>query len=202
MGDSHVVSLTDSEYNKSINYKFERIGNRYVLFLSLWFKDTLAYNVSKKIFSRDIAFKAYLLGLLRFVGARYYFNFGEIDIRCHLAKIDKRADFLSLYVYNCKKLVKANSNRIFFLTPTPPSDFYENHPSFPRFGELSDRMKAYTEFCQSLAIAAGQQSCKFINMSVELLSVSDGLRVELTDDGCHLNQKGASLVRELVLAYH
>ena len=201
MGDSHVVSLTDSQYKKSITYKLERIGNRYVLFISLWFKDTLAYNVSKKIYPRGLAGKAYLLGLLRFVGARYYFNFGEIDIRCHLAKIDRSTDFLSPYVYNCKKLVKANSNRIFFLTPTPPSDLYENHPSFPRFGEISDRMKAYKDFCKNLAISAGQQSCEFIDLSVELLSTSNGLRIELTDDGCHINQKGATLVREFILAY-
>lgn len=201
MGDSHVVSLTDSQYKKLINYKLERIGNRYILYISLWFKDTLAYNVSKKIYSGHLARVAFILGLLRFVGAEYYFNFGEIDIRCHLAKEDKHADFLTSYVYNCKQLVKAKSNRIFFLSPTPPSDLYENHPDFPRFGKLSDRMKAYKEFTESLGLVAEQQSSKFIDLTVELLSVSNGLRVELTDDGCHLNQKGATLVRKSILAF-
>jgi lysophospholipase L1-like esterase len=117
-----------------------------------------------------------------------------------LAKVDKHADFLVSYVNNCKKLVKANSGQIFFLTPTPPSDLYENHPSYPRFGELSERMDAYLEFSRSLSIAAEQQSCKLIDLSDELLSSSGGLRAELTDDGCHLNQKGATLVRKLILA--
>jgi hypothetical protein len=200
IGDSHVVSLTDSKYKSSINCKFERTGKRYVLYLSLWFKDTLAYQVSKKLYSKNLAGKAYLLGLLRIFGARYFFSFGEIDIRCHLAKKDKFADFLSLYVLFCKELVNADSDRIFFLTPTPPSDLYENHPNFPRFGDISERMEAYNEFCKNLAIAASQQSSKFIDLSDQLLSMSYGLRADLTNDGCHLNQKGATLVRKKVLS--
>ena len=199
IGDSHVVSLTDSEFDRSLSCKLSRIGSRYFLFVSLWFKDTLAYSVSKKRFPSNLKTKMYVLNLLRLVGAKYYFNFGEIDIRCHLAKEDKNIDFLPSYVYQCRKILKTNSKRIVFLTPTPPSDLYEDHPSFPRYGGMSERMKAYFDFCDNLRIAAIQQSCGFINLSHALVTGTSGLSSDLTDDGCHLNLKGASLVRELIL---
>lgn len=201
IGDSHVISLTNSQYLGSINCRLYYVDQQKVLFISLWFKDTLAYSVSKKLFSKKFVIKSFLLGMLRVLGARFYFNFGEIDIRCHLAKVDKHTDFLPSYVHNCRKLVRASSNQIFFLTPTPPSDLYENHPSFPRYGDLSERIKAYMDFCSNLSIAVEQQSCRYIDLSSVLFSSSEGLRAELTDDGCHLNQKGATLVRKLILEH-
>lgn len=202
LGDSHVVALTDSNFVRILNIKFDRNNNQNRIFLSLWFRDTLAYNVSKGVYPKSAKLLAIILGGLRFFGAKFFFNFGEIDVRCHLAKIDKSSDFLVEYVQMCLKLVKSSPKNVYFLTPTPPSDLYDNHPSFPRFGSLSDRIIAHRVFCKNLEMASNFHSCGFVNTGEELTDEFGGLEFSLTSDGCHLNQKGSKIVRADIIDFY
>lgn len=195
LGDSHVVSYTDSKFVRILNIKFDKIHNQNGIFISLWFRDTLAYNVSRGVYPKNAKCFGFVLGCLRFVGAKYFFSFGEIDIRCHLANVDKRSDFLNAYVEMCLKLVNTAPRYVFFVTPTPPSDLYDNHPSFPRFGSLPERIAAYKIFCESLKEIAEFYSCGFVNTGAGLTDKFGGLQHSLTSDGCHLNQNGSKIVR-------
>lgn len=199
LGDSHVVAFTDSKFIRILNIKFDRINNQNGIFISLWFRDTLAYNVSRGVYPKNAKRLALFLGYLRFVGAKFYFSFGEIDIRCHLAKVDRSSDFLNEYVKRCLELIKSAPRYVFFLTPTPPSDFYDNHPSFPRFGSLSDRIEAHEIFCENLKMMAKIHSCGYVNTGVDLTDKFGGLQYSLTSDGCHLNQNGSKIIRTGVI---
>ena len=201
LGDSHVVALTDSKFVRILNIKFDRTNNQNRIFLSLWFRDTLAYNVAKGLYPKNAKLFASILGYLRFFGAKFFFNFGEIDIRCHLAKIDKSSDFLVEYVQMCLKLVKSSPKYVSFLTPTPPSDFYDNHPSFPRFGSLSDRIIAHKVFCKNLETVVNIHSCGLVNTTEELTDEFGGLEFSLTSDGCHLYQIAPKIVRSDVIDF-
>lgn len=201
LGDSHVAALTDSKFARILNIKFDRTNYQNRIFISLWFQDTLAYNVSRGVYPKSAKRLAFLLGRLRFFGAKFFFNFGEIDIRCHLAKTDRSSDFLVEYVQMCLKLVKSEPKYVSFLTPTPPSDFYDNHPSFPRFGSLSERIVAHRVFCENLKTMANFHSCGFVNTGAELTDEFGGLEFSLTSDGCHLNQNGSKIVRADVIDF-
>lgn len=199
LGDSHVVAFTDSKFIRILNFKFDRIHNQNGIFISLWFRDTLAYNVSRAVYPKSAKRLAFLLGCLRFVGAKFFFSFGEIDIRCHLAKVDRSSDFLIEYVQMCLKLVKSTPRYVFFLTPTPPSDFYNDHPSFPRFGSLTDRIGAHGVFCENLKTMAKFHFCGYVNTGADLTDKFGELQYSLTSDGCHLNENGSKIVRAAVI---
>jgi len=198
IGDSHVVSLTDSKYERIVSAKICRIMGRKHFFISLWFRDTLAFQVSKGEFPTTAARLARAFGLLGNIGAKYVFCFGEIDIRCHLADPEKNTGFINSYILNCIKLVKAKPKDVMFLTPTPPSDFYLDHPSFPRSGNLNERVRAHNDYCAELEDGAISNFCRYINSQSALVDGHGGLRRELTEDGCHLNSKGAAIIRNIV----
>jgi lysophospholipase L1-like esterase len=198
IGDSHVVSLTDSRYERIIGARFSRIKGRNHLFISLWFRDTLAFQVSKGESPKAAERLARVFGSLKNIGAKFVFCFGEIDVRCHLADPEKNTNFLNLYVLNCIKLVNAKPKDMIFLTPTPPSDFYMNHPSFPRLGSLIDRVRAHNNYCAELEKYTKLNFSHFINSHSVLVNGQGGLRRELTEDGCHLNSEGAAIVRGIV----
>ena len=198
MGDSHVVSLTSSQYDRIFNVNFDRIEEVNYIFISLWFRDTLAFQVSQGNYPKNSLRMARILRKLRFLGAKFVFCFGEIDVRCHLASPDKNSDFLSSYTLKCLNLVRAQPKHVSFLTPTPPSDYYENHPRYPRRGTISERVVAQNNFCVELEKSAQVLSCMFMNPSVEIIENDGILKREMTDDGCHLNEKGGDLIRVFV----
>jgi hypothetical protein len=198
IGDSHAVSLTNSKYERIVSAKICRLMGSNQLFISLWFRDTLAFHVSKGEFPRVAGILARLFGLLDIVGAKFVFCFGEIDVRCHLADPEKTKEFINSYVFNCMKLVKAKPKNVIFLAPTPPSDFYMDHPSFPRYGNLLERIRAHNDYCVELENHTISSSCVYIDSRTVLADGQGGLRRELTDDGCHLNSEGAAIVRSIV----
>ena len=198
IGDSHVVSLTDSRYERIVSIKICRIMQRNHLFISLWFRDTLAFQVSKGECPKTAGRLARVFGLLRNIGAKFVFCFGEIDIRCHLADPEKNTGFINSYILNCIKLVNAKPKNVMFLTPTPPSDFYMDHPSFPRHGNLIERVRAHNDYCGELEKHANSNFCIYINSRTVLVDEQGGLRRELTEDGCHLNSQGAAIVRSII----
>lgn len=199
VGDSHAVAFTDSRYEKNINFKFFQFHQMRYLFISLWFRDTLAYQISSGQFPPEPKRALAWLRKLRFIGASYVFCFGEIDVRCHLVDIDKSKGFMDAYVTQCSELVRAKPERIAFITPTPPSDFYEDHPSYPRNGTISERVIAHNAFCASLKGTVLNQSFIYIDTRDSLTNEFGGLRREYTQDGCHLNAVGSSVVRVHVL---
>lgn len=199
MGDSHAVAFTDSSYQRNLNLKYQRFDRARYLFVSLWFRDTLAYQVSQGKYSERTPRILRWLRYLRFTGVKFVFCFGEIDVRCHLADLDKDSNFLEKYVEECSQLVGGDPHNIAFVTPTPPSDFYEDHPDFPRNGTLSERIRAHNIFCQNLKSAAESQSFACIDTRVLLSDEHGGLKRDYTQDGCHLNTIGSSIVRFHIL---
>jgi len=198
IGDSHVVALTDSRYERIVSAKICRIMGRNHLFISLWFRDTLAFQVSKGESPKTARRLARVFGLLGNIGAKFVFCFGEIDIRCHLAGPEKNTGFINSYVLNCIKLVNAKPKNVIFLAPTPPSDFYMDHPSYPRRGKLIERIRAHNVYCVELKDHSISNFCVYVNSRTVLVDGQGGLRRELTEDGCHLNSEGAAIVRNII----
>lgn len=198
IGDSHAVSLTDSKYGRIVSAKICRITGSNHLFISLWFRDTLAFQVSKREYPKTAERLARVFGLLGNIGAKFIFCFGEIDIRCHLADAEKTTGFINSYVLNCIKLVNAKPKNVMFLSPTPPSDFYMDHPSFPRSGNLIERIRAHNDYCVELEDHTISNFCMYVDSRTVLTDGQGGLRRELTEDGCHLNSEGAAIVRSII----
>ena len=130
------------------------------------------------------------------------FVFGEIDVRCHLApRLEGGLDtaFVTRYVDRVISLMdRIGAPRAVIAVPTPPSDDVQDHVMFPVAGDLSQRIEAHSLVRQTLIDTLRDRDDPRLDLLDlrEVLADADGrLLSELTDDGCHTNDEGRTVVR-------
>jgi hypothetical protein len=204
IGDSHSVFLTRSWPVSSRLTKIE--DHTFV-----WHAGPrLMWSIAHNGFPADVRLVAQLI---RWFGGSRSLSlvvvFGEIDVRVHLAgtrrKSQRSMQFVSEYVTRCQHLgQKLCASRVFITVPVPPGDSFVETPGFPRSGTLAERINAFQNL--RLALEAALHSTEtepttvMLDFSEELADSDGSLRGDLTDDGCHVNDRGARLVGETLSA--
>jgi hypothetical protein len=139
---------------------------------------------------------------------RYLFVFGEIDIRCHLAPRLQRGehlDFITAYVDRVAALVRVlGGSRAVIVVPVPPAVDALDHSAFPVVGTPDERLAAHDALRRRLIEEAAGRSAppvEVLDLTTALAGESGLLRDDLTDDGCHTNDAGRAVVREVALDF-
>ncbi|MFC5727419.1 MULTISPECIES: hypothetical protein [Nocardioides] len=134
----------------------------------------------------------------------YLFVFGEIDIRCHLAPRLRRGehlDFVTAYVDRVAALVRdLGGTRAVVVVPVPPAVDALDHSAFPVIGTPEERLAAHDALRRRLVEEAANHSAPrvdILDLTPALAGETGLLRDELTDDGCHTNDAGRAVVREV-----
>lgn len=165
----------------------------------------LMWSIANKGFPPEVRLVARLLH--RFGTSRHrslIVVFGEIDVRVHLVGAQARSgpsmSFVREYVDQCLLLARTmHADRVLVAVPVPPGDSFDDDPNFPRSGTLAERIGAFRLLRKALVAAvetAGAEPTTLLLDCTEELADSDGsLRIDLTDDGCHVNHSGAEVVR-------
>lgn len=194
VGDSHAVSF----YNYFCKMDVEHSC------LLFWLGPRLMYSIAKKGF--DLSIPQVLL--FRLWKPDYLvLLLGEIDVRTQLADMRKGRelpiDWISSYLYAAVELArKIGEPKILFVEPVAQTDSSNNDPRFPRVGSLSRRIEAHGEIVKSmrsLLPLTEYSDSKFIPISYPISTSEGVLKSEFTDDGCHLNDLGLSLVASIIL---
>jgi len=162
------------------------------------------YSIARDGFPTTLRRTARLIA--RVPGARdagWFFSFGEIDIRCHLApRLAGGADvgFVSSYVERVRDLVgRLGAGAGTIVVPVPPCLDSYDHVAFPVAGTPAQRLAAHAAVRSALAAAVDAAPPLRLLDLTGALSGPDGLmRDELTDDGCHTNAAGRAVVRQQV----
>lgn len=133
----------------------------------------------------------------------WFFVFGEIDIRCHVApRLAKGADvaFVATYVDRVRALtatIGTLSARA--VVPVPPCDDVLDHDAFPIAGTPQQRLAAHRAIREALHQATEATSqIGVLDMTAALITPDGFMRDEFTDDGCHTNTAGRVVVRREV----
>lgn len=132
--------------------------------------------------------------------------FGEIDLRCHLAKPgrggdDSLAELVSGFLARATGLLEelGPDGRVVIVGPNPPSSTYESDEGYPVVGDVDVRAEILDRLCAALAgavHAVGDPRLRFLDVRPDVADERGHLRPELTFDGCHLNAAGSALVRQ------
>jgi hypothetical protein len=142
------------------------------------------------------------VGLLRFVpGVRevtWFFNLGEIDIRCHLAKRvqdDATLPFVDDYVAHVQSLVSdLGGTEAVVVVPVPPAVEAFIHESFPIVGTLEERLAVHRlmrrRIIDAVQAAGPRPRLRVLDLTDRLSDESGYFRPELTSDGVHPNDAG------------
>ncbi|WP_408898111.1 SGNH/GDSL hydrolase family protein [Nocardioides sp. R1-1] len=162
------------------------------------------YSIARDDFPPTLLRTARLVA--RVPGARdaaWFFSFGEIDIRCHLAPRLAQgadADFVATYVERVRGLVGRLGTRTgTIVVPVPPCLDSYDHAAFPVAGSPEERLVAHGAVRTALTAAVDATPGLRLLDVTEALAGPDGLmRDELTDDGCHTNAAGRAAVRHEV----
>jgi hypothetical protein len=167
------------------------------------------YSIARDDFPPTLLRTARLVA--RVPGARdaaWFFSFGEIDIRCHLApRLAAGGDvgFVATYVDRVGGLVgRLGTPAGTIVVPVPPCLDSYDHAAFPVAGSPDERLAAHRAVRSALTVAVGgapsRPGLRLLDLT-EALAGPDGLmRDELTDDGCHTNAAGRAVVRGEVAA--
>lgn len=167
------------------------------------------YSIARDDFPPTLLRTARLIA--RIPGARdaaWFFSFGEIDIRCHLApRLAQGADvgFVSSYVERVQGLVDRLGTPVgTIVVPVPPCLDSYDHAAFPVAGSPEERLAAHRAVRSALTLAVSaaptQPPLRLLDLT-DALAGPDGLmRDELTDDGCHTNAAGRDATRREVAA--
>lgn len=131
--------------------------------------------------------------------------FGEIDVRCHLAKHGAGSDTDLEFVNDYVKTISAAANTprfipIVFVVPPPPCREHMNLHNFPVVGTFQQRRQAFDSLRTALkrfAVEAGDRF-QVIDATALLEDEHEGMRTGLTDDRCHVNLEGVAVVRTFV----
>jgi hypothetical protein len=145
--------------------------------------------------------------LLRFLpGTRdvtWFFNLGEIDIRCHLAKWlseDGALPFVDDYVARVQSFVTSfGVTRAVVVVPVPPAVEAFTHESFPVVGTLEERLAVHRLVRRRIieATRAARPVARLVVLdATDRLSDDAGyFRPDLTIDGVHPNDAGRGEAR-------
>ena len=133
------------------------------------------------------------------------FCLGEIDCRVYLASNEaenyKKGDWVETYVMNSIKLSETLKIRnVVILSPVPPSDIGVSDDRYPRSGSLMARVSAtrwMRDELKKLKVFE-DSSCKLLDLEEILAGRGGSLDHKLTEDGVHVNNIGAVLVRNKI----
>jgi lysophospholipase L1-like esterase len=134
-------------------------------------------------------------------------SLGEIDCRMYLGseKADMyRSEFwVDRFLQNSLQLAKdIRVKRIIVLTPVPPSDIARIDERYPRKGTLYDRVDS-TKWLTSALMNSKWSSDPTLNILdlSKILSIEDGsLDPKYTDDGVHVNLRGAGVIKQKIVS--
>lgn len=134
----------------------------------------------------------------------WFFSFGEIDVRCHLAphvKEKPELPFVPTYVERVRRLAAdLGAPRAFVVVPVPPALDTLIDEAFPIKGTPAERLEAHRLMrADLLAVTRANQTGPTIHAVdlTDLLSDASGhFRPELTYDGVHPTDAGRTLIRE------
>ncbi|MBU2695730.1 hypothetical protein [Pimelobacter sp. 30-1] len=140
--------------------------------------------------------------------AEWYFSFGEIDIRCHLApRLAQGGDvgFVATYADRVHDLLgRLGADHGTLVVPVPPCLDSYDHAAFPVAGTPEERLAAHRSVRSALVVAVGaapaHPQLRLLDLTDALAGPSGLMRDELTDDGCHTNAAGRDVVRRAVAA--
>lgn len=136
----------------------------------------------------------------------WFFSFGEIDLRCHLApRVAENPElpFVPAYVERVRSLVgEIGSSHAFVVVPVPPAVETFIDEGFPVKGSLEERLAAHRLMRTDLLAAtqAEQSGPRIVAVDLtEVLSDAAGhYRPDFTYDGVHPTDAGRAAARQVV----
>jgi hypothetical protein len=143
-------------------------------------------------------------------GVAWFFVFGEIDIRCHLGpRMESGAadlSFVDAYVERVHAFVDGiGAAAATVVVPVPPSVDVLDHAAFPVAGSFEVRLAAHQAVRDRLVSAAAIPHrgpiIRVLDLTEALADPTGLMLPEFTDDGCHTNDAGRTVVRRAVTAH-
>jgi hypothetical protein len=150
--------------------------------------------------------------LIRRIGRSRQFSLivvtGEIDVRLHLAGSHNQSRrsmaFVSEYVKQCQLLGRElGAGRVLVAIPVPPGN-PKGVTGYPRSGTLAERIDTFKILREALVVEVNatksEPTTLVLDCTDHLADGTGSLLDHLTDDGCHVNDIGAGIVRACFLA--
>jgi hypothetical protein len=140
-----------------------------------------------------------------FPGDVLIFVFGEIDMRCHIGK--QRDEFnrdlnevIQTLAGKYIQLIVRNrsfySNLSIVCSITPPSDRGFNNLEYPFYGSLEDRIQIAKLLNGQLKSMCAQCGIEFLDVYHDHADEKGVLRVELSEDGVHIDRSKPALIQK------
>ena len=125
---------------------------------------------------------------------------GEIDIRCHLPGREHDFSFVAGYVDEVAAMVETfKAPRGYIVVPPPPNVDCPSVDLFPIKGTIDERIAAFRAMRAALIDAVEPHPKVALLDFTDVLGNPDGTMIAaLSDDGCHTNVQGRSIVRARV----
>jgi len=125
---------------------------------------------------------------------------GEIDIRCHLPGREPDYSFVADYVDEVAEMVETTkAPRGYIVVPPPPNVDCPSVDLYPIKGTIDQRIAAFRWMRSALEMAVEAHPKIGLLDFTDVLGNPDGtMRAALSDDGCHTNAEGISVVRARV----
>ena len=196
VGDSHSVLLNTGRF------PFPGVGaaapGRWVIHLG----PRVMYSIARDGFPPALQGLAARIGrLTASQRVSWFFVFGEIDIRCHLApRLADGGDvgFVAQYVDHVRALtaiIGPAASRV--VVPVPPCIDVLDHNAFPVAGSPEQRLAAHRAVREALHAAAADTGDEVgvLDMTPALMQPDGLMQPQFTDDGCHTNAAGRAVVR-------
>ncbi len=196
IGDSHCTS-----FNRKINYSEFLVGPEGQIILRIG--PRLMWSLANKGHpERAHRLVNYVAKYGRPGAITPIFVSGEVDVRCHLVGREEDYGFVKQFIDNCIELAtKMGSKRAIFVIPPPPSEYCPNVEEFPIKGSIQERVTVFRTMREAMLSAIESTPGAEAMDGTEGLAGADGaLKRDFTDDGCHTNQHGVVVMRDL--AHH
>ena len=132
---------------------------------------------------------------------------GEIDVRCHLAGQLREGEvdlsFVGAYVARVLELARScAAERVAFVVPPPPCVDQLDATRFPVRGTFAERTRVFDALRARLDLEVADQASAppavVVDCTDALWDPVHGMRPELSDDRCHVNSRGAEVVRRVL----
>jgi hypothetical protein len=125
---------------------------------------------------------------------------GEIDIRCHLPDREPDYSFVQEYVDQVAAMIETTkAPRGYIVVPPPPNVDCPSVELYPIKGTIEQRVEAFRGMRAALIDAVESHPKVGLLDFTDVLGNPDGTMIgDLSDDGCHTNPKGISVVRARV----
>lgn len=167
----------------------------------------LMFSMARDGFPRGLHRMLRVLG--RIPGTRqvtWFFDFGEIDIRCHLAaRLNKQPElpFVDIYVERIQGLVaEFGGTHGVIVVPVPPAVDAFTHEDFPVVGTLEERLAAHRlmrrRMIEATEVSRPGPRIMALDLTERLSDTSGYYRPELAGDGVHPNAAGRTEARREV----